>query len=269
MAPCQSDSFSFVAYNGPEVIPDPNVRRLIRQQAMKNAAAERKRKRRHGQHNLGQYPTFLKSNNCADDEDLSIPESFPPQSVAPSLTTDPVSPRQDLPAKSSAKHGQNQRAIVSCHRTSASSIPRLHPDFIVAERFSLLLHLAPLTGLRLGIAQFSHTKSESGRVGNSLPTPHLGNRKLLCFISSRYGYVSSLSHATDCVVAKLQQMIQPLKYRPAAEVEANVLLHYTKALRALQVALDDETQRTTAETLCATELLGVFEVCISCCPVNP
>jgi hypothetical protein len=44
-----------------------------------------------------------------------------------------------------------------------------------------------------------------------------------------------------------------------ADGDVTILLHYTKALRALQAALDDETQRTIAETLCATELLGGFE----------
>jgi hypothetical protein len=54
-------------------------------------------------------------------------------------------------------------------------------------------------------------------------------------------------------------MIQP-DYAWMTDGEATVLLHYTKALRALQAALDDETQRMTPETLCATELLGVYEV---------
>jgi len=38
------------------------------------------------------------------------------------------------------------------------------------------------------------------------------------------------------------------------------LAQYSKALRALQVALNDEAQRYTPETLCATQLLGMFEV---------
>ncbi len=76
------------------------------------------------------------------------------------------------------------------------------------QDLSLLLDLAPLTGLRLGIA------AQPGQVVGGLkfrfatPPPRLGGRKLLSFIPSRYGQVSSLSCAADCVVAKLRQMIQ-------------------------------------------------------------
>ena len=88
----------------------------------------------------------------------------------------------------------------------------------------------------------------------------MGTKKLLTFIPSRYGHVPSLSHATDCVVAKLQQVIEPPTRRKAA-AESAVLLCYNKALRALQADLDDKDRSLMPETLCATELLCIFEVC--------
>jgi hypothetical protein len=140
-----------------------------------------------------------------------------------------------------------------------TQIPIAGPHLAMPEDFTLLLNFMPLTGLRLGIASFAHLPSGPVRSKDLFSAPHLGSRKLLSFIPSRYGQVSSLSHATDCVVAKLRQIIQPPNCM-SARGEAIVLSHYSKALRALQAALDDETQQLTPETLCATELLGVFEV---------
>lgn len=260
MASPQQDVFSFVAYGGPKVRLNPNIRRLIRRQAMKNASAERKRTQSYGQHNLGQFPEFLDSSSCANGEGDPVSTICLPQSTSSSLVGDRTSPRKDEPSESNTEQQQNQPAIVSSFHPYTYPIPRMHPEFLVAERFSILLHLTQLTGLRLGIAQPAHSKSEPGSSGKSLHTPQHGSHKMLCFISSRYGQMTALSHATDCVVAKIQHMMQIPDCRSTAAGEAIVLLHYTKALRALQAALNDEKQRTTAETLCATELLGVFEV---------
>ncbi|KAK4443459.1 hypothetical protein QBC34DRAFT_310890, partial [Podospora aff. communis PSN243] len=111
---------------------------------------------------------------------------------------------------------------------------------------SLLLSLASLTGLRLGLAVCIP--------GVRQTAVRLGSTKVFSFIPSRYGHVSALTCATDCVVAKRRAMVTDGD-------EAEVLVRYSKALRALQVALDDdERERCAPETLCATLLLGVFEL---------
>jgi hypothetical protein len=121
--------------------------------------------------------------------------------------------------------------------------------------------MMPLPGLRLGIGAYSHLPAESAQGGDIFSSSYLGSRKLLSFIPSRYGEISSLSHATDCVVAKIRQMTaHPDRRHPNGE--ALVLMHYTKALRALQAALNNEAQRMKPETLCAAELLGAFEACL-------
>ncbi|KAK1757097.1 hypothetical protein QBC47DRAFT_412430 [Echria macrotheca] len=123
------------------------------------------------------------------------------------------------------------------------------PTGISADNQSLLLSLAPLAGLRLGLAICAAPGVSRA--------PRLGSTKVFSFIPSRYGHVSALTSATDCVVAKRRAMITGTR---ETETEADVLAHYSKALRALQVALDDDKQRCTPETLCATQLLGVFEL---------
>jgi len=119
---------------------------------------------------------------------------------------------------------------------------------VTADDHSLLLSLAPLTGLRLGLAT----------CGPEIPgTIRLGSTKIFSFIPSRYGHVSALSCATDCVVAKRRSMVRG---GGGGFDGLDGLAQYSKALRALQVALNDEAQRYTPETLCATQLLGMFEV---------
>src|ERR1700709_1583821 len=49
-------SFTFVNYDGPQLPQNPNLRRLMRQQAMRRVAVARKQKGDYGQHNLGQCP---------------------------------------------------------------------------------------------------------------------------------------------------------------------------------------------------------------------
>jgi hypothetical protein len=141
--------------------------------------------------------------------------------------------------------------------TENEEVPRSIKSFEAPRDFELLVELMPLTGLRLGIATLAHLIPEASRSTNTLSLqPHTGNRKLLTFIPSRYDQVALLRHATDAVLAKLRQIVLPDSSEDAG---AKVLVHYNKALRSLQAALNNEKERMMAETLCATELLTVFE----------
>ncbi|KAF7560389.1 hypothetical protein G7046_g3751 [Stylonectria norvegica] len=248
-------SFSFVAYDGPKAPLDASVRRLIRRQAMKETAAQRKQKRGYGQLNLRQYPIFLEESEQSEDL-LHLQNA--------------VSKKGNLLRRRNHQHSnenqfietaqeKRQRVAVSTPDKPAFPVSSSPRDLVFAQRFSFLLQFMPLTGLRLGLKQLAQPKAESVYVGNSITTPYHGSRKLLSFILSRYDHASALSHATDCVVSKLQHMMQP-SHGQSLNGESTVLFLYTKALRSLQAALDDEAQRTTAETLCATELLSMFEM---------
>ncbi|KAH7137354.1 hypothetical protein B0J13DRAFT_77536 [Dactylonectria estremocensis] len=239
-------AFSFVNYDGPKLPKDPGVRKLIRKQAMRDVAVDRRMRGGYGQHNLRQYPDFF------SDEDLSLRrERDLDDTIRGSL--DKCSPDRDTIAH------PPRMALRSTHSRShayASPVSISYPDYATTEKFALLLNLAPLTGLRLGIAKFSPLKSE---LINASSVSHLGSRKLAYFITARYAQVPLLRYAADCVIAKLRQILRPLGSSSADEEHA-ILVQYTRALRALHKALDDETQRVTAETLCATELLGLFEL---------
>lgn len=238
-------AFSFVNYDGPTLPEDPNVRKLIRRQAMRDVASDRKSRGGYGQSNLRQYPVFLTNEHMEGEQDSSsLPESW-------------LDSEQDA-----TKRPRRKRA--SAHapsRTHALAVPFsiAYPDIATTEKFALLLNLAPLTGLRLGIAQISSPKYDLVSPANPFPTSNVGSSKLAHFITNHYAETPTLRYATDCVIAKLRQTFR-CQGRASKHEEETVLRSYTKALKALQAALGDETQRMTPETLCSTELLALFEV---------
>lgn len=218
-------SFSFVNFDGPNLVPDAQVRRRIRQQAMRDTAVARKQRGDYGKHNMRQYPVFV---SPADGSEAAkgIPDSDGLQRIRQSI---------DI------------------------YVPLSLQDPRMPKEFSLLLNLMPLTGLRLGVGTLSHYLYEPTQPKEAIVTAQVSSQRLLSFIPSRYGHVQLLRHATDSVIAKLQYLSQPEENRsPKGDLKA--LMHYQKALQALQEALLDEREWAKPETLCATQLLGIFEV---------
>ncbi|PNP53544.1 hypothetical protein THARTR1_06238 [Trichoderma harzianum] len=220
-------SFSFVNYDGPNLATDAQVRRRIRQQAMKDTAVARRQRGDYGKHNMRQYPMFMGPKPLLDDSEAHYDASGP---------------------------GQLQRI----YQPPSLSMPFAFQDPMMPKQFSILLNLMPLTGLRLGVGTLSHYLYEPTQPKDRIIAAQVSSQRLLSFIPSRYGHVSLLRHATDCVIAKLQYQSQREEDRsPKGDVKA--LMHYQKALKALQHALLDEREWAKPETLCATQLLGIFE----------
>lgn len=215
-------AFSFVNYDGPNLATDAQVRRRIRQQAMRDTAVARRQRGDYGKHNMRQYPTFMGPLDDCENPDGSNRSRQPPSLHVPFAFQDPMMP----------------------------------------EKFAVLLNLMPLTGLRLGVGTLSHYLYEPTQPKDLILTAQASSQKLLSFIPSRYGHVLLLRHATDCVIAKLHYLSQQEEDRsPKDDVKA--LMHYQKALKALQQALFDEREWAKPETLCATQLLGIYEVRVS------
>jgi hypothetical protein len=121
----------------------------------------------------------------------------------------------------------------------------------IEEDFDIL-NLSPLTGLHLGRAGIEYFTSDNFQAKAIFQQKQWS---YLSYIPSRYGHTQCLSQATDCVVARLRWMVSS-GYRSEETV---VLSLYNKALKSLQVALNDPQQCVQPETLCATELLTLFE----------
>ena len=75
------------------------------------------------------------------------------------------------------------------------------------------------------------------------------------YILPRLGHVPVLDDAFCCLIAAAQCMLLPS--RSSRDV---LFIHYGKALRSLQTAVDDPKTRCDTEVLCATAILAMFEV---------
>lgn len=65
--------------------------------------------------------------------------------------------------------------------------------------------------------------------------------------------------ATDCVLARVRCLLTP----DDKNWELFALSAYSRALSQLQDAMDSTSQRLTAELLCATQMLGLYEVSVT------
>jgi hypothetical protein len=262
-------SFTYASYDKPKYAEDPDLQqKLVRQRNLKQFALARRQKIDGGKQNIRQI------RRGADHQSFEIyigRSSTPstPSSVS-SLTSGSSAATPSSVSSPSFDSDDDEESIAeeesfnsqmgpldgfSKHRYKSSMLMRFYPSLVLPEDFFLLQQVMPLTGIRLGVASLS-VFDPTGHLDS---TPHLGSRRLLTFIPSRYSEVTCLRHATDCVVAKLRFMLL-LPERRTSNQETAVLLHYARALKALQAALDDDRLRKTPETLCATVLLGVYEV---------
>jgi hypothetical protein len=125
----------------------------------------------------------------------------------------------------------------------------------------LLQLIVPLTLPHIGISTVISVDLDLEQAGEIVGaiTPEKSYGQLLSFIPSRYGHIPSITLATDCLLAKLSQMLRKRTANVDGSQDTAMKL-YVAALKCLQAAIDDQDSRTTAETLCAVELLGLFEV---------
>ncbi|KAL8762428.1 MAG: hypothetical protein Q9184_001556 [Pyrenodesmia sp. 2 TL-2023] len=75
------------------------------------------------------------------------------------------------------------------------------------------------------------------------------------YVPLRYGNTTSLDDAVCCVAARVRQWIT----NPGRPTN-RVLAHYARAVRSLQRALDDPSQRFHPDVLCATQILSIFQM---------
>ncbi len=76
------------------------------------------------------------------------------------------------------------------------------------------------------------------------------------FIPSRFGHVLALDDAFRCLITVAHSNLVPA-YKLSGD---KILGYYGKALCSLQSAVSDPNSRYTAEVLCATAVLALFEV---------
>jgi hypothetical protein len=202
---------------------------------MRKVARRRERHRQNNHPNRGQFPAFFFSNTIDK------------------VTTDQQS------------ESESQRTLDQCLGSDDlpehTSIARLQP---AANSYSTML-----VKYNLCIVELSNLASlEVGRYTGMrlLERP----KKLSHFLSGRnWSYLRHVPllyersiivrNATDCVVARVRWLLQEDPH--SSKWEPLAVSSYTKALSALQKAMISTPNEVTTELLCATQILGLYEVC--------
>jgi hypothetical protein len=249
----KNGTYAFVSYEGSKLPEDPSIRNLIRRRAMRHTATIRKQTGGYGRHNVSQPPAWL-----------SQPDEQDPKSGASDIVSTPPSRASNNKDTPRAFDATKTKAKAALGAYWFGGMPQPPTDVFMAamsQNYSLLHLAGPMTVLHLGISTISYFRPDCACIGKTLSTMprYLESRRLLSFIPSRYGVVSSITHATDCIIARLGHIVHSGgRWNPEGDMVA--LKHYAKALKSLQNAIDDESLRMMPETLCAVELLGIFEV---------
>ncbi|KAH0490827.1 hypothetical protein TgHK011_002279 [Trichoderma gracile] len=116
-----------------------------------------------------------------------------------------------------------------------------------------LLDLSQLTSFHISYATASRLASKP-----TMLTELLGDRhwSYLNYLPSRLGHNSALDKAAACVAARAQQWLAT----PSEPVSCGILKLYSSALKALQAELQCPKACLRPDVLCATALLGVYEL---------
>ncbi|KAH8817359.1 hypothetical protein F5884DRAFT_779145 [Xylogone sp. PMI_703] len=247
--------YDFVSYEGSKLPRDPKIRDIIHRRAMRHVAAVKKQNGGQSKHNIGQYPPSIQESSDVDQGSCAASRSqfdgtfisHDGQDEATCVVSN------DEPTRSSSENSRHMQLPLST---------LCYPDPALSRSSSMLNLMAPLTVLYLGIPTLSNFTSGTSHVRNVFFRSLKGifcQKRTLSYVPCRYGHVPSITHAADCLVASLEEILRNGVVQPVAG-GADTLKPYIKALRSLQEAIDDSALRMTPETLCTVELLGLFEV---------
>ena len=255
-------SFHFVDWSdltGPN--KNPATRVFIRKQAMSKAAAARKKRGNWGKTNIGQSViTLPTAQQSLRQVSRPVPSSdrdnglvTPPGSVSSSDGSDLDT--GDLHVNRGPKHGEEaatpEHAMVRVTAIPPKMSCTGYETLRMQSNFDIL-DLSALTTFHVGRIT-TETLYESPLL--LVDVLQCRQWSYFTYIPSRYGHFICLDDAARCVAQRVRRWMQ-------GEVNASaaVLSLYTKALKSLQAAINDPVLCQKAETLCATELMSIYEV---------
>lgn len=224
----------------------PSERAKMRRQVTKNVALRRKNEPKHPHPNVRQYPVFVSS-----DSDLG---GFAPGAkrlsnhditgFANKNGSDRAGNSDVISAECDGFHGKIGMPI-------SRGVRMICPEILVQCNLDFL-DLSLLTSQLVG-------RFTGPRLLECPETiPHfLGNkaRSYCQYVPFYYSQSAVIRNATDCAVARARFVLSP----EGAGWESLALSSYAKALSSLQEAISAQ-KCPTVETLCATQILGVYEV---------
>ena len=235
--PSGSGSYVFIDSSSDAGIPTGREsRKLIRRQAMEKVAAARKKTGTWGQHNRRQYPISR----------LDLEKEAQAEREAATST----SARRDL--------NHQQPGFLQTFEARTAVRPSLSSSGYESMRIKYgfdLLDVSALTTFHTGRITAQLLSREPLRLATIL---RYCQWSYFSFLPSRYGYSACLDDATHCLAARLRQWV----IAPGDSPNDGVLSLYSKSLSSLQRALNDSDHCLKPEIMCATAILGVYEVCL-------
>ena len=231
--PSGPGSYVFIDSSSDAGVPTES-RRLIRRQAMEKVAAARRKTGTWGQQNRRQYPI----------SELDLERQAQAEREAATST----SARLDL--------NHQQQGLIQMFEARTAVGPSLASSGYESMRIKYgfdLLDVSALTTFHTGRITAQLLSREPLRLATVL---RYCQWSYLSFLPSRYGYCACLDDATHCLAARLRQWV----IAPGDSPSGSVLSLYAKSLTSLQSALSDPDLCLKPEILCATAILGIYEV---------
>jgi hypothetical protein len=261
--------FQFIVSTGPQIPADPEVRTIIRKQAMKDVTALRKKRRDYGPINPMQYRIRDSSTGFSKGtvgyslgvtrELTSLASGASSISMSPCTTTSATEMTASIGV---VRFGRSTASLTSVEQYETRlPIPAPNPtDRYEALRVKLnfdVMDLSHLTSFHIG----QSTMSAMARNPDLLTT--LIGREVnsyLSFVPSRYGHKPYLTAVIDCVTTKARSTLCPSD----TGLSTTATNTYGKALHAVQEAVMEEGASQDADLLCAVQMLSFYEVCRPC-----
>ena len=223
---------------------NPRIRRIIRQQAMNRAVAQRRYKATaHGNCNVPQCP---ECSTLLPHDDLGC---MPRTSQTDQRRDGCVDLVKAVVKRtgSAAPASTNSSLILlpgSLNSTGYEAM-RNRYDFD-------LLDLSGLTPLHIGKTTAQPLQQTPSRLREVL---RCRQWSYFSYLPRRFGNTQCLDDAIRCVSARVRQWLT----NPAGPTYP-ILLLYSKAVTSLQAALDDISQCMSPDVLCAVQILSIFEL---------
>ena len=261
MAETQSKSlFQFVDWSdvaGPT--KNAATRVLIRKQAMSKAAQARRESGVWGKkHVTRKKPETMPPVQATPERPSRLSENSDPNSglasppLSMSSSNDDEADVIDQALTADNDHGKSKRQLSICQTTISPKMACTGYELLRMESDFDILDLSALSTFHVGriTTKTLHT------------SPLLLSQVLQCrqwsyftYVPGRFGHYPCLDDAIRCTASRVRLWI-----RGETSVNAATLSLYTKALDSLQDAINDPIRRLMPETLCATELLAIYEV---------
>lgn len=226
---------------------------------MKQASITRRKNGSYGKHNLRQYPVFVPDSG-EDTKGQKLKSQSNQSSNNGTVVRRQLRPKRE---QDESKQSMKDEAISLQERNllarliMSEAIPAAlsrkgYEEMSVKYGFNLL-DLSNLATFFVSRATGVVLSSDPSQLIHLLQYKQLS---IFQYLPSRYEHTPCVRDATNCVVARVRQLISP----PSYNLQALVLSTYVRALKSLQAALDSPKTCYKPEVLYATEILALYEV---------